>query len=134
MRFDALQELRSKYRSELFELNWLNIYDRPDLQIRAGILKSKENYEYWMPYAKSIDDALAFADAGYNGGNNGVQSDRRACQLSRNCDPSRWFGHVELFCTKSKAPLYGNRSACDINRHHVKDVLVIRATKYKKYF
>lgn len=94
----------------------------------------QENYKYWQPYGSTWQDSYAFADAGYNGGNGGVNSDRRACKISRNCDPSKWFGNVEKFCTKSKVALYGQRSACDINRHHVDDVLRVRVNKYNKYF
>jgi hypothetical protein len=130
LRFDALDELRSKYRSELYQLNWYNIYSRPDLQMRAGILKLKENYEIFKPYAANTLEALAFADAAYNGGITGVNNERRACMLTKGCDPSKWFGHTEKLCLKSKVALYGNRSACDINRHHVKDVLLIRSDKY----
>lgn len=134
IRFDALSELRTKYKTELHELTWNNIYSRPDLQIRAGLLKSKENYEIFAPYAASVDDALAFADAAYNGGVSGVNQERRACVLTKGCDPKKWFGHVEHLCLKSKAALYGKRSACDINRHHVADVLLIRSNKYSAFF
>lgn len=130
LRFDALSELRLKYKSELFELTWNNIYSRPDLQIRAGILKSKENYEIFAPHAANREEALAFADAAYNGGISGVNAERRACVMTRGCDPSKWFGHTEKLCLKSKVALYGKRSACDINRHHVQDVLRTRANKY----
>ena len=130
IRFDALDELRSKYRTELYQLTWQNIYTRPDLQIRAGILKLKENYEIFKPYAANTMEALAFADAAYNGGVSGVNNERRACKMTPGCDPNKWFGHTEKLCLKSKVALYGNRSACDINRHHVKDVLLVRSNKY----
>lgn len=91
----------------------------------------RDNIEYFTPSGSTQDDVLAFADAGYNGGNEGVTREQRACKLDSKCDPGKWFGNVELFCMKSKALLYGNRSACDINRQHVKDVLTIRAQKYK---
>ena len=55
LRFDALEELRTRYKTELYELNWHNIYTRPDLQIRAGILKSKENYAIFSPYAANSE-------------------------------------------------------------------------------
>lgn len=134
IRFDALEELRSKYPKYLYELNWLNIYSRADLQIRAGILKSKDNYLQFVKYSANTDEALAFADAAYNGGIAGVNNERRACYISKGCDASKWFGHVEKYCLKSKIALYGNRSACDINRHHVEDVLHIRANKYAPFF
>lgn len=134
IRFDALDELRTKYKTELYQLNWLNIYSRPDLQIRAGILKSKENYQLFEKYAANTNEALAFADAAYNGGISGVNSERRACLLTKGCDPSKWFGHTEKLCLKSKTALYGTRSACSINRHHVTDVLLIRSNKYHKIY
>lgn len=134
IRFDALEELRTKYKSELYELNWQNIYTRPDLQIRAGILKSKENFKLFVVNAHDLEEALAFADAAYNGGIKGVNDERRACVLTKGCDSSKWFGHTELLCLKSKVALYGQRSACDINRHHVQDVIRIRANKYAPYF
>lgn len=94
----------------------------------------RDNYSEFYKYAASTEDALAFADAAYNGGVGGVNLERRACKLSSSCDPNKWFGNVEKFCMKSKAPLYGNRSACDINRYHVKDVLTTRAAKYRELF
>jgi hypothetical protein len=71
------------------------------------------------------------ADAAYNGGMRGLQSERRACRMAAGCDPGRWWAHVEHQCLKSRAPLYGTRSACDINRHHVHDVIHKRAPKYR---
>lgn len=134
IRFDALEELRTKYRSELYELNWLNIYSRPDLQIRAGLLKMKENYDQFRAYSYNDTEALAFADAAYNGGVSGVNKERRACVLTAGCDPSKWFGHTEKLCLKSKSALYGSRSACDINREHVQSVINVRPYKYMPLF
>lgn len=127
-RFDALAEMRQAHPG-LQALNWGNIYNRPDLQIRALILKVRSDYMA----LRGVDDPwsrLAFADAAYNGGLGGVQKERRACGLKPNCDPQRWFGHVERTCLKSRAALYAGRSACDINRHHVTDVLLVRSPKY----
>ena len=133
IRFDALKELRDRHNIALSELNWSNIYSRPELQIRAVILKMRDNYTYYIKYSANELEALAFADAAYNGGIGGLNSERRACKLSSSCDHTKWFGNVERFCMKSKASLYGNRSACDINRHHVSDVLITRYPKYRKY-
>jgi hypothetical protein len=131
LRFDALQEMRDRHPA-LREWTWANVYERPDLQLRAVVLKSKDDY---AAFAGLVDAyaALAFADAAYNGGRAGVQKERRACGLKKDCDPGHWFGHVELTCLKSRKALYGGRSACDINRHHVRDVLLVRAPKYEKY-
>lgn len=94
----------------------------------------RDNYQYYRKLNVDPDNSLAFADAAYNGGIGGLDNERRACKISGKCNPALWVENVELFCLKSKAPLYGQRSACDINRHHVTDVLVTRAPKYKKFF
>lgn len=128
LRFDALAEMRDRHPA-LREWNWSNVYDRPDLQLRALVLKSRDDFTALSMVVDPLE-RLAFADAAYNGGMGGVQKERRACGLKSGCDPQRWFGHVELTCLKSRAPIYGNRSACDINRHHVQDVLKVRSPKY----
>lgn len=134
IRFDALQELKAKHPKPLQELSWSTVYTRPDLQIRAVVLKIRDNITYYEPYSKTYDDALAFADASYNGGVGGLDRERRACKTDPACDHTRWFDNVEKYCLKSKAVLYGNRSACDINRHHVVDVLKTRSNKYIQFF
>ena len=125
-RFDALAEMRAAHPG-LRELSWSNVYQRPDLQIRAVVLKVRGDY-------RALDGkglpGLHFADAAYNGGRGGVNAERRACAMANGCDPAQWFGHVDGHCLKSKAALYGQRSACDINRHHVEDVVKARAPKY----
>lgn len=134
LRFDLLDELRHRYPKELYELTWNNVYSRADLQIRAGILESRDKYNQLKAFASTTYEAMAFADAAYNGGIRGLQQERRACGMSKDCDPSKWFGHVERYCLKSKVALYGNRNACDINRHHVYDVLVVKLNKYSAFF
>ncbi|MEN6586149.1 MAG: hypothetical protein ABFE02_08935 [Sulfuricella sp.] len=129
LRFDALQELKDRHPA-LRQWSWANVYDRPDLQLRAVVLKVRGDYQT-LGSVKDTHQRLAFADAAYNGGMGGVQNERRACQIKTGCDPQQWWGNVEATCLKSRQPLYGGRSACDINRHHVKDVLQIRAPKYK---
>lgn len=132
LRFDALTELRNKHPTELSGWSWENVYKTPEYQLRAVVLKSNDNFKT-LNTITSEKERLKFSDAAYNGGVGGVQSDRRACGLKEGCDPQIWFGNVELTCTKSKAALYGNRSACDINRNHVNDVINIRSNKYKPY-
>lgn len=126
LRFDALAGLRGQYGAELSGLSWDTVYKRPDLQLRALVLMSRDAARTF----RGAPAWLAFGDAGYNGGVAGVQKERRACKLSAGCDPAQWFGHVEAHCLKSRQPLYGNRSACDINREHVRNVLLVRRTKY----
>lgn len=130
LRFDALAEMRGRHPA-LGEWSWENVYQRPDLQLRALILMNRDNFRALHRAAGQGAELLAFTDAAYNGGLGGVQSERRACAVVQGCDPRRWFDHVEHRCLKSRAALYGNRSACDINRGHVVDVLVTRAPKYE---
>lgn len=127
-RFDALAEMRSAHR-ELAGLTWDNVYQRPDLQLRAIVLKVQDDYKVLVMVADPRS-RLDFADAAYNGGRRGVMDERRACGLKTGCDPQIWFGNVELVCLKSKAALYG-RDACQINREHVLMVSRVRSAKYR---
>lgn len=129
LRFDALAEMRERHPA-LRDWSWGNVHSRPDLQLRAVVLKVRDDYQA-LPTAIGPLNRLAFADAAYNGGFVGMQRERRACGLRDNCDPRLWFGNVESVCLKSRVALYGDRSACDINRHHVKDVLHRRTPKYE---
>lgn len=126
LRFDALGDLHRRYGDELGALSWDNVYTRPDLQLRGVVLTSRDAAR---PF-KAAPAMLAFADAGYNGGIEGVQRERRACALVHGCDPGQWFGNVELHCLKSRQALYGGRSACDINREHTRNVMRVRRAKY----
>lgn len=130
LRFDALAEMRVQHPA-LRELSWSNIFDRPDLQLRAVVLKVRSDFSALAAVGDRVE-RLKFADSAYNGGLGGVMKERRACAMTAGCDPQRWHGHVERTCLKSKVPLYGSRSACDINRHHVHDVFA-RAPKYLPY-
>ena len=125
-----LAEMRDRHPA-LREWSWQNVYQRPDLQLRAVVLKVRGDFQALRIMVDDEWQRLAFADAAYNGGLGGVQRERRACGLRDGCDPEQWFGHVERICLKSRQPLYGGRSACDINRHHVVDVLLVRAPKYE---
>lgn len=127
LRFDALVGLRQQYGGAMGELSWDTIYQRADLQLRGIVLMSRDAAR---PF-REASAMLEFGDAGYNGGVSGVQKERRACALSKGCDPGRWFAHVEAHCLKSRQPLYGGRSACDINREHVRNVFLVRAEKYR---
>lgn len=125
-RLDALADLRRQYGAELSGLSWDSVYRRPDLQLRAVVLKSRDTSLQF----RNSRDWLEFGDAAYNGGVAGLQMERRACKLAAGCDPDRWFGHVERHCLKSRQPLYAGRSACDINREHPRNVFKVRRAKY----
>ncbi len=129
LRFDALAEMRDKHQA-LRGMSWGSIYTQPRLQLRAVVLKMRDNFEALSGVVVPMQ-RLAMADAAYNGGLGGVMTERRACAMRRGCDPQTWWGHVEATCMKSRTPIYGTRSACDINRNHVRDVLRVRAPQYR---
>jgi hypothetical protein len=126
LRFDTLADMRSKY-APLADMSWRNIYQRPDLQLRAMVLLAKESAR---PFVR-LPAAYGFGDAAYNGGAPGVMRERRACELSAGCNAREWFENVEKHCLKSRQLIYGKRSACDINREHVMNVVLIRPGKYR---
>jgi hypothetical protein len=132
IRFDVLAGMKKQYSRELKELSWSNIASRPDLQIRAMVLMTKDNFNA-LSKVPDVYERLAMTDAAYNGGLGGVRKERTACGLAKGCDPNKWFDNVEDHCLKSKKALYAGRSACVINRHHVDDILTDRMLKYKPY-
>lgn len=133
-RFDTIDAAKA-LDPGLASLTWSNVYSRPDLQMRAMVAMNRDCY---LRAGRLIEDAgnkLCFCDAAYNGGWSGMQTERRACGLSAGCDPKQWFGHVEQHCLKSKVKWQGyGASACDINRDHVRNVIVIRRAKYRPFF
>lgn len=129
LRFDTLTDLRSKY-APLADMSWQNIYSRPDLQLRALVLLSKESA---APFAHT-SSPLEFGDSAYNGGVSDVKKSRRACAMSPGCDPQKWFDNVERHCVKSRQIIYGTRSACDINIGHTRLIFKVRSFKYRVYF
>lgn len=131
LRFDSLAETRKLDPRGLNELRWDNVYDRPDLQMRVMVVMTRQN---WNRAGKLTTDRgyqLQLTDLAYNAGFGRVLNDMRACSLQAGCNPQQWKGHVERTCTASTRPLYGTRSACDISRHHVHDVIDVRMPKYK---
>lgn len=132
IRFDTLAEMRKRYYSELKELSWTNVAKRPDLQIRTAILMIRENYIRFS--GVKGEPRLQMADAAYNGGVGGTLKEQLACGLAKGCDPQQWFNHVERYCLKSKKKLYGDRSACDINREHPATLFKIRLGKYQRHY
>lgn len=133
IRFDKLTEMANNYQDELKELSWNNVYTRPDLQLRAGILLTKENWDKLF-MVKNLEGRLAMTDSAYNGGYRDVARGREICGLRENCDPDIWFNNVERTLPKSTKPIYGNRSAKDINLEHVYNVLKVRYQKYDSFY
>lgn len=130
IRFDSLASVRQLDPS-LAEWSWANVYRRPDLQLRAIVVMNRDCYRRIGRLVTDDSARLQMCDAAYNGGWGGLQQERRACGQRADCDPQKWFGHVEQVCLKSKTRWKGyGMSACDINREHVRMVAVERRSKY----
>lgn len=129
VRFDSLGDMKRLHKDALRSVSWENIKSRPREQVRIGILMTRDNYKA-LHMVSDTTQRLKMTDAAYNGGRGGLMKERRACGLKEGCNPHYWDGNVEKVCLKSKKPLYGGRNACDINRHHVKDVF-LRMPKYR---
>lgn len=130
LRFDTLQGLKNTYRTALKDLNWDNIKQRPDLQIRMGILLTMENYRA-LSGVTDPTERLYMTDAAYNGGLRDLRQERTLCGLKKGCDPQKWFGHVEKIVYKGTAKIHNGRSSYEVNRHHVHDVFHNRMEKYR---
>lgn len=131
-RFDALAGVRSANMRELADWTWANdsIYD-PRLQLRALVLMDLAAWKYTQGAANPTE-RLKFALTAYNGGIGGVASDRKVCQATPGCDPSRWTGHVEHTSLKAKKPVSGyGLSFFDINRAYSRNILGFRLTHYQ---
>ena len=133
IRFDSLEGMKKQHEDELEDLNWDTIWVRPDLQIRAGILMTRDNYRA-LYKINSPYERLNMTDSAYNCGMGCVNKARVECGLRKGCDPQVWFGNVEKIQTLSLKPIYGTQSPYSINRLHVYNVRMIRMEKYKPYF
>lgn len=133
LRFDAIAEV-SRLDPSLAGWTWDDPYN-VRYQLRAVVVKNRACYLKLRPLLNDDYNALAMCDAAYNGGLGGVYTERRLCASAEGCDPDRWFGHVELHSGKSRAKWQGyGQSAFEINREHVRNVLVVRRPKYAAWF
>lgn len=132
VRFDKQAELRQAHKSLrgwTFERRFDPVY-----QLTAVVEMS---HGIWRRVHSPADDTShwAFTFAAYNGGEAHVRRDRLLCGNTSGCDPSRWFGHVELHSVKSRQPWHGyGRSPYEINREHARNIIKIRAPKYAPYW
>lgn len=134
-RFNKFDELRAAHDS-LRGWTWAERHD-PGYQLTAIV---EMTLGLWRRLAAdpgaTTKDQWAFVLSSYNGGVAGLLQDRRMCDNTRGCDPSRWFGNVEQTSLKSRVqqPGYGNRSWFEINRSHVRNVMTLRRDKYQKFW
>jgi hypothetical protein len=128
-RFDALTDIVRAHPHELAGLSWSTPYD-PELQLRALVLKDRDLFAA-VNGAATIDDRLAFALAGYNGGAGSVRSDRLMCEAKPGCDPTRWRGNVERTSLKARQAVQGyGQSWFEINRGYVREILLVLRPMY----
>lgn len=130
-RFNAWAELRARH-PELAEWTWEQRM-RPDLQVRAIVLKLRTSYAT-LPLPSTVPpvERMPFLAATYNSGS--TVKDRAFCRTQPGCDPNKWWGNVELYSVKSKKvqPGYG-RSFYQISREYVQSTINIRRPKYIPY-
>ena len=132
VRFDSLADLRRRHMSQLKDLSWENVVQRPDLQIASIMLMSKDNYNGFFQIKDELN-RLKMTDSAYNAGPGSVKKRRLQCGLTKGCDPQIWDGNVGLIKVLSQKPIYGTRSPQGINDEHVDYVFNIRMNKYIPY-
>jgi hypothetical protein len=98
----------------------------------ALLALDRQAYNSCAPMMLSAEDRMACMLAVYNGGLGGFRSDRRLCSNTKGCDPTRWFGNVEVTSLKARKPAAGyGQSFFQINRGYVSAVMGARRTKYE---
>lgn len=133
VRFNAHQEALAKF-VELEGWTWDNRFDAK-FQIRASILSNKSCFNRMRRMGINDYNSLAFCDAAHNGGEGAMLNERRLCAKVAGCDQNKWFGHVEQHSVKSRVPVKGYaKSWFDINREHVKNVMIVRRPPYARWF
>lgn len=132
-RFNNYRAMVDKY-SELRNWKWDDRYN-PAYQIDALLLMDKESFVAASRLTSSVPDQYSFMFSAYNGGLGGLIQDRKLCTTIKGCDPSKWYGNVELHSFKSKTKFKGyGQSAFEINRGYVKNIEQVRSPKYVPYF
>ena len=133
VRFNNFDEAKRMFPSALKEWKWEDRFD-PSYQMTAMVLMDRNLYNKVQSLTPRESDQLAFMLAAYNGGTGGLLQDRKLCEGSKGCDPTKWFGHVAAnsFKNKIKLPGYGE-SAFDINRGYVDQIMNKRRLKYVPY-
>lgn len=127
-RFDNFKEA-IKLDPSLAGWKWELRYD-PSYQLRTLVFMDKRAYDSF-PAAATSKDQMAFMLAAYNGGIGGALNDAKLCRVTKGCDSTRWFGHVEKTSLKSRTKWQGyGKSAFEINREYVYNVLRVRFVKY----
>ena len=133
VRLDTLAALKKMYPQELAGITWETMAKSADQQVLLALALLKDDYKNLYVFKDPIV-RLQATDSAYNGGRRDVLSARKVCGLQAGCNPDIWFDNIEKHCVKSRQALYGGRSPCDINTHHVRDVFKTRLPKFQKSF
>lgn len=80
----------------------------PEWALRALARYDKYLYDRQRIFATDCD-RMAFALAGYNGGEGWVTRDKKLAQAN-GADPSKWWGHVEYFSARAEWAKRENRA------------------------
>lgn len=130
-RFNVFKEVKRQH-PDLKNWEWEDRYN-PLLQIKAIVVKNRVNWGAITWPTHDLDNKMAFLATYYNGGS--PVRDRNLCVNTKGCDPSKWWGNVELYSVKSKTKLkeYGNRSLFEISREYPRKVLIDKRPKYIPY-
>lgn len=131
-RFNVWKELTNLDPVLKSQWTWENRYSA-EMQIRSIVIKNRINYSTIRFETASVTDKMAFTAVWYNSGNPLI--DRNICVRTPGCDPSKWFGNVELYTRKSviKQKGYG-KSFAEISREYPRQILITRRPKYLPYF
>ncbi len=131
--FNTFKDVQ-KLDASLAGWEWGDRYDARR-QMISGVLLNKKCYDAMVKLVPDPYNALAMCDAAHNGGMGGLLSERRMCLQVKGCDPAKWFGHVENHSLKNRQRWQGyGQSAFEINRGHVKAVMITRRPKYAAWF
>jgi len=130
-RFNVWKELRARDRVLRDTWIWENRYD-PRMQMRAMLVLNRQNWSAIRFPVADTHQRLAFMLVWYNSGSPMI--DRNLCVRVPGCDPSKWFGNVELYTRKSviKQKGYG-KSFAEISREYPQQILITRRPKYVPY-
>lgn len=131
-KFDNFKEAK-KLNTTMSDWKWEDRYDAA-YQIRTLVLMDKFNYGKFS-LAADEKERMAFSFAAYNGGLGGVLSDKAVCRNTSECDPNRWFDHVEHTSKKAKVPVHGyGQSFFQINRTYTNNIVNVFPPRYMPFF
>lgn len=130
-RFDNFKAARG-WDPDLSDWRWEERFDA-EKQLIALVVYDRNLFRQ-ISWASSDFERIAFTLSAYNGGLGGLIKDRQICAATEGCDPSRWWGHVELHSFRARTSVHGYRkSFFEINREYVRNIVWFRSPRYLKW-